>query len=166
MKVYIYGYDKGLVAPIVACCAGMVEAAYTITQSMYDADIAVAPLLTEILPMEKILLPAEGTLVFHPSLLPRHRGADAIKWAFKLKEVYSGVTWFWPDEGIDTGDICEQEVLAIREGEAPKDYYMRAVIPAAVRTLERALKSISAGYPRRVPQIKENGSYEPRLNKM
>lgn len=166
MKIYIYGYDDGMIPPIVALCADAVSRKHEIVVRPEPADVAIAPLLTEFLSMERITAPEIGTLVFHPSLLPRHRGADAIKWAFNLGETYTGVTWFWPNEGVDTGDICEQEVLAIRDGERPKEFYMRAVLPAAVRTLERALHGIEKGYPRRVPQILENGSYEPKINKM
>ena len=125
--------------------------------------MAVAPLLTRFLSPGEIQAPGMGPLVFHPSLLPRHRGADSIKWAFRLGETYTGVTWFWPDAGVDTGDICEQEVVAIRPGERPGAFYARAVIPAAVRTLERALADIAAGRPRRIPQVEEYATYERKL---
>jgi formyltetrahydrofolate dehydrogenase len=165
MKVYIYGAEDAPVLPIVAACRRGIEetTGCSITQNLQRADLAVAPLLTRLLSLHDIYTPYQGTLVFHPSLLPRHRGADAIKWAYKLGEKYTGATWFWPDEGTDTGDICEQEVLAIPEGAPPRVFYEGAVIPAAVRMLERILADLKRGIVRRVPQREESATYEPRL---
>jgi methionyl-tRNA formyltransferase len=165
LAIYVYGANDGATPPVIQACLELLEKDHRIVADPRDADLAVAPLLTEILTMDAINAPRVGTLVFHPSLLPRHRGADAIKWAFKLGETYTGVTWFWPDAGIDTGDICEQDVLAILPGETPRDFYARAVIPAAVRTLARAIEGVAAGRPRRVPQQREHGTYEPRIQR-
>lgn len=165
LGIFVYGATDGATLPIVEGCLELVEQEHRHEPNIRAADIAIAPLLTSFLGMEEINTPRYGTLVFHPSLLPRHRGADAIKWAFKLREAYTGVSWFWPDEGIDTGDLCEQEVLAIHPDEAPREFYERAVIPAALRTLKRALEDVAADRPRRVPQILSNGSYEPRIKR-
>ena len=165
LTVYIYGAGSGAVPPIIQACVEMIARQHAVVDSPDTADIAVAPLLTTMLTTEEINAPRAGTLVFHPSLLPRHRGADAIKWAFSMGETYTGVSWFWPDSGIDTGDICEQEVVAIFPGEPPRAFYERAVIPAAVRTLTRALDGIASGAPRRVPQQLEHGTYEPRIKR-
>jgi len=164
LKIYVYGGENP--QPVIKLCAETVkELGHKLTPSLSEADLAIAPLLTEILDLDDIITPRIGTLVFHPSLLPRHKGRDAIKWAFHAKETYTGVTWFWPDEGIDTGDICEQEVLAVEEGETPRAFYERAVVPAAVRTLRIALSYIDWGFIRRVPQIWENGTWEPRFSR-
>ncbi|MBP2638276.1 MAG: hypothetical protein H6Q72_4183 [Firmicutes bacterium] len=158
LKIYIYG-DRSL--PVIQECKKTVEEfGAIIVDETCKADLAIAPLLTQKLSSREIRLPKLGTLIFHPSLLPRHRGPDAIRWAFALGEKYSGVTWFWADEGLDTGDICEQEVLAIREGEKPRAFYSRAVIPAATRTLKRVLQLLSRGVIRRVPQLHEDATYE------
>ena len=165
LDIYVYGADTAATQPIIGACMDLLENDHQIMTDIDNADLAIAPLLATILTMDEVQTPKLGTLVFHPSLLPRHRGADAIKWAFKLGETYTGVTWFWPDAGIDTGDICEQEVVAIRPGETPREFYTRAVIPAAVRTLARAIDGIASGRPHRVPQQLEHGSYEPGMKK-
>ena len=167
LNIYIYGAGEQNPVPIVTKCATLILSAerYRIVPNLDEADIAIAPLLTRMLSLQEIFAPKIGTLVFHPSLLPRHRGPDAIKWAFKLGETYTGATWFWPDEGIDTGDICEQEVLAIPPEASPRDFYEYYVIPAALRTLSRAIDDIAAGRPRRVPQQNENATYETRIKR-
>ncbi|MGY3716062.1 formyltransferase family protein [Sutcliffiella cohnii] len=159
MNIYIYG-NKEL--PIVQLSYDLIQQDKNlfIVNKLEEADLAIAPLLTEIIPVDKINAPKYGTLIFHPSLLPVHRGRDAIKWAFHFKEHYTGVTWFWADSGIDTGPICENEVLIILEGESPKEFYFRAVIPAAIRLLQFIINDIKNGVIRKRPQVEENATYE------
>lgn len=76
-------------------------------------DLAIAPLLTEKVSVEVLKEPLYGTLIFHPSPLPYGRGASSIKWAYKRQEPITAATWFWADNGLDTGDICEQEIVKI-----------------------------------------------------
>jgi len=165
LGIFVYDANKGVNQPIISKVLELVTKHYRLEREIEQSDIAIAPLLQRMLSREEIITPRLGTLVFHPSLLPRHRGMDAIKWAFRLREAYTGVTWFWPDEGIDTGPICEQEVVAILPEERPRDFYSRAVIPAAMRTLDRALAGISGGNPRKVPQQHEHGTIEPRIHR-
>lgn len=126
-----------------------------------EADVAMAPLLRRKISNKEINAPRLGTLIFHPSLLPVHRGRDAIRWAFFEKEKYSGATWFWADEGYDTGDICEQEVLRIKRDETPRQFYERAVIPSALRMLRFIHADLESGIVRRRQQIEEHATYDP-----
>lgn len=125
--------------------------------------LAVAPLLTRILADEEIGQPAFGTLIFHPSPLPYGRGASAIKWAYKRCEPITATTWFWADNGIDAGDICEQEIIRIDRDMRPRDFYREEMIPAMLRTLERALAGLSKGIIRRIPQVERYATYDSRI---
>lgn len=76
---------------------------------------------------EVIRWPSLGTIQYHPSLLPRHRGGSAISWAIIQGEDKTGLTIFSPDKGIDTGPILLQKeveidpsVRLIKEGKAPR----------------------------------------------
>lgn len=126
-------------------------------------DIAIAPLLTRILPEDEIKEPVLGTLIFHPSPLPYGRGASAIKYAYKRSEPITAATWFWADNGIDSGDICEQEIIKVDYDVRPRDFYMNDVLPAMVRTLERAMTSLSKGIVRRVPQVEKYSTYDVKI---
>jgi hypothetical protein len=42
--------------------------------------VNVLAFVTEFIPMEVINYPKQGSIIFHPSLLPKHRGACAINW--------------------------------------------------------------------------------------
>ena len=50
-----------------------------------------------------------GILAYHPSLLPRHRGRDAIRWTLAMHEPVAGGTAYWMDDGADTGPIEAQD---------------------------------------------------------
>lgn len=128
-----------------------------------DPDLAVAPLLTRILKVSDLLAPELGTLIFHPSPLPYGRGASAIRWAYNRREPVTAATWFWANSGIDAGDICEQEIIAIDHTQRPREFYEAHVLPAMLRTLERALEGIERGYIRRVPQAEQYATYDPKL---
>jgi methionyl-tRNA formyltransferase len=159
MKVYVYG-DRKLPA-VAGAIEVLLQSGVELAEQPDEADVAIAPLLQEQLSSDQLFAPKLGTLVFHPSLLPRHRGADAIKWAFRSGEPYSGATWFWADENFDTGDICESEVLAIPDGIRPRDYYSDKVLPSCFKMLRWIIDDLKEGHARRRPQDHSNATYEP-----
>ena len=136
---------------------------HTVANGDVCIELAVAPLLTTILSEKEINAPVYGTLIFHPSPLPYGRGASAIKWAYKRAEPITAATWFWADSGLDTGDICEQEIVKIDYDLRPREFYERDIIPAMARTLERALKGLSRGCVRRIPQVEQYATYDKKL---
>lgn len=159
MKVQILG-DK--YAPAVQQAHLMVRSlGYKIVDS--EPDIAIAPLLTEKISNEQLQLPYFGTLIFHPSPLPYGRGASAIRWAYRRKEPITAATWFWANERIDAGDICEQEILKIDYALSPREFYEFHVIPAMLRTLVRSLTGVQKGFKRQVPQVEGYASYDLRI---
>ena len=62
-------------------------------------------------------LPAYGTFNLHASLLPEYRGAAPIHWAVVNQETKTGVTTFFIDEKIDTGEIILKREVPIAERE-------------------------------------------------
>lgn len=126
-------------------------------------DLAIAPLLTEKVTDAELKGPEIGTLIFHPSPLPYGRGASSIKWAYKRHEPITAATWFWADNGYDTGDICEQEIIRIDYNQRPRDFYYSDIIPAMLRTLERCLNDLERGIKRRVPQQEKYSTYDMKL---
>ena len=104
-----------------------------------------------------------GTLIFHPSPLPYGRGASSIRWAYRRKEPIAAATWFWADNGLDTGDICEQEIIKIDYSLRPREFYEQEIIPAMRRTLERCLNNLQMGIKRRVPQVEKYATFDKRI---
>ena len=70
-----------------------------------------------ILPEEVWSLPPLGTFNLHASLLPQYRGAAPINWAIINGEKETGVTTFFINNGIDSGNILLQEKVTIGENE-------------------------------------------------
>jgi methionyl-tRNA formyltransferase len=62
-------------------------------------------------------IPSLGTFNLHASLLPQYRGAAPINWAIINKEQTTGVTTFFIDEKIDTGEIILSQKVTIAEDE-------------------------------------------------
>ncbi len=137
-----------------------VEHGFEEVENPSEATLAIAPKLQRILKEQEWAAPSLGTLIFHPSILPYHRGPDAIRWTVHLGERVSGVTWFWCDGGLDTGPICTQEPVVLKPGESPGRAYHTRFVPAGVVALERALSEIAAGNIPRRDQDCSLASYE------
>ncbi len=60
-------------------------------------------------------IPSKGTINLHGSLLPQYRGAAPINWAVINGENETGVTTFYIDEKIDTGDVIQQKSIPITD---------------------------------------------------
>jgi methionyl-tRNA formyltransferase len=155
-SVFVYGANGAGIEALTQ--AAVRRAGLESAWSADRADLALAPLLRRKLTRAEWTAPALGTLIFHPSLLPRYRGPDAVKWA--RDDAFTGATWFWCDDGLDTGDICEQELVAIPSDALPREIYERAIVPAGIRALERALEQMQRGYVRRVPQDHAAATYQ------
>ena len=80
----------------------------------YDPDIIVV-VAFKILPKEVWSIPSIGTVNIHASLLPNLRGAAPINWAIINGLKKTGLTSFYINQGIDTGDIILQKEIEINE---------------------------------------------------
>jgi methionyl-tRNA formyltransferase len=77
-------------------------------------DLLVSWFWVKKLPMPALAWPKLGSIGFHPSLLPRHRGADPIFWAIDSGDQETGVTAHVLGEEYDTGALYESRKLTIR----------------------------------------------------
>ena len=66
-----------------------------------------------LLKKETFSIPLNGTINLHASLLPDYRGSAPINWVIMNNEKITGVTTFFIDDKIDTGDILIQEKIKI-----------------------------------------------------
>jgi len=160
MKVIILGEPDTLAFS--SALSVVLESGHEIVNDYsWSPDLAIAPLLTQKVPDYLLHLPRLGTLIFHPSPLPYGRGASSIKWAYRRAEPITAATWFWADSGLDTGDICEQEIIKIDHSKRPRGMYEQDIIPAMTRTLKRCMENLQKGIVRRVPQIQKYATYDP-----
>jgi methionyl-tRNA formyltransferase len=114
-----------------------------------------------ILPAEVFEMPKKGTVNLHASLLPKYRGAAPIQWALIHGEKKTGVTTFFIDQKVDTGDLILQDELSIGSEETAGELHDRLAVLGAdlvVRTLDlveqgRAERIPQQGIPTRAPKI-------------
>jgi methionyl-tRNA formyltransferase len=102
-----------------------------------------------------------GAIGYHPSLLPLHRGRDAIRWALKMGDRTTGGTVYWLTDTVDGGPIAAQEWCFIRPGDDPGELWRRDLMPIGLRLFERVLKDIEAGRLVKVPQNEKLATWEP-----
>ena len=76
-------------------------------------DLQVMAFVTLFVPEEFLNAPTHGSIQYHPSLLPAYRGASAINWPIIKGEKETGLSIFWPDNGLDTGDVLLQKKTPI-----------------------------------------------------
>ena len=62
-------------------------------------------------------LPQRSIINIHPSILPQFKGLNAIQQALESGVKYTGVTIHYVDEGVDTGEIIQQESIKIEEND-------------------------------------------------
>ncbi len=111
----------------------------------FGADLNVMAFVTDIVPMTILNHAPLGTIQYHPSLLPRHRGASAINWAVINGEPKTGLTIFWPDEGLDTGPILLQKEVTIEPDDTLGTVYFGKLFDLGVQAM---LESVAAGQGR------------------
>ncbi|MDW3652396.1 MAG: formyltransferase family protein [Bacteroidia bacterium] len=100
-----------------------------------------------LLKTEVLNLAPMGVIGYHPAELPKNRGRHPLIWAIALGLPSSASTFFFMDEGADTGDILSQQIFSIEEEEYAKDIYEKMQ--------KTALDQIAAF----LPQL-ENGTYK------
>ena len=86
-----------------------------------------------------------GALGYHPSLLPRHRGRDAIRWALHMREPVTGGSVYWMDDGADTGPVVAQDWCHIRPGDDAMELWRRDLAPMGARLFTEVLTLLLAG---------------------
>jgi len=97
-------------------------------------------------------MPSRGTLNLHASLLPNYRGAAPINWAIINGETETGVTTFFLQHEIDTGDIIFQEKEPIHENDNIGTLYERMMNNGA-KLILKTINAIAAGEVKTQPQI-------------
>lgn len=133
---------------------------------LFQADLNVMAFVTDIVPATILDHPRLGTIQYHPSLLPRHRGASAINWAVINGEFKTGLSIFWPDEGLDTGPILLQKEVAIEPDDTLGTVYFGKLFLLGVEAIVESVRLVKEGTAPRIPQDLAQGEYEPVCKQM
>ena len=106
------------------------------------------------LPTKVWKFPAYGTFNLHASILPEYRGAAPINWAVINGEKTTGVTTFFIDDKIDTGNIIQSKEIEIEATENVGSVHDR-LMKLGGELIVDTLKLIEIGEVRTIPQNKE-----------
>ena len=124
-------------------------------------DLTVMAFVTDIIPARFFEVPTHGTINYHPSILPRHRGASAINWAVIMGDTQTGLSIFWPDGGIDTGLILLQKKIQIGPNDTTGSLYFNHLFPMGVDAILESIDLVKAGKAPKIPQDEAGATYEP-----
>lgn len=104
-----------------------------------------------------------GAIGYHPSLLPLHRGRDAIRWAIRDRDRVTGGTAYWFNDTIDGGPIAAQDWCFIRPDDDAESLWRRELQPMGLRLLGRTINDIASGTLVRIPQDRRLATWEPAM---
>ncbi len=127
----------------------------------FAADLCVMAFVTDLLPDDLFEIPRLGTIQYHPSLLPLHRGSSAINWPIIFGRGETGVTIFWPDKGIDTGPILMQKRCPIGPDDTVGSIYFDSLFPLGIEAVSESVALVAAGRAPRDSQAHAQATYEP-----
>jgi methionyl-tRNA formyltransferase len=123
-------------------------------------ELCVMAYVTLFVPEEVLNIPTHGTIQYHPSLLPRHRGPSSINWPLIWGETKTGLTIFWPDNGLDTGPILLQKEVPIKPDDTLGSLYFDHLFPMGVEAVLEAVDLVKAGKAPKVKQDEAQATYE------
>lgn len=126
-----------------------------------DADLAILAFVSFIVPPQVFSVPRLGSICFHPSLLPKYRGASAINWALIKGETVTGLSIFWVDPGIDTGPVLLQKQINVGPDDTTGSLYFNKIFPLGVEAIGEAVDLINQGNPPRIVQDESKATYDP-----
>jgi methionyl-tRNA formyltransferase len=130
-----------------------------------NADLCVMAYVIIFVPEEARDIPTHGSICFHPSLLPLHRGPSSINWPIMWGATKTGVSYFWPDDGLDEGEILLQKEVDIGPGDTLGSVYFDKVFPLGIQSTLDAIDLVRAGNPPKIVQDHSKATYEGWCNK-
>jgi len=132
----------------------------------FGADLCVMAYVIIFVPAEARDIPTHGSICFHPSLLPLHRGPSSINWPIIWGATKGGLSYFWPDDGLDEGEILLQKEVAIGPDDTIGSVYFEKVFPLGLEATLEAIDLVRAGNPPKIVQDHSKATYEGWCNKM
>ena len=149
--------EKGL--PLHQPASWKTEEALALMRS-FEADLCVMAYVTLFVPQPVLDAPKLGTIQYHPSLLPRHRGPSSINWPIIQGETRTGLTIFWPDEGLDEGPVLLQKEVEIAPDDTLGSLYFNQLFPLGVDAMVEGVDLVRDGKAPRIEQDHSLATYE------
>jgi len=125
-----------------------------------DVDIGIMAYVLLFAPQEFVAIPRHGTIQYHPSLLPKHRGPSSINWPIIQGATRTGLTIFRPTDGLDEGPVILQKTCDIGPDDTIGSVYFDKLFPMGVAAMLEAADLVVAGRHSETVQDESQASYE------
>jgi methionyl-tRNA formyltransferase len=125
-----------------------------------EPDLMVMAFVTLFVPEPVLNTPTHGSFQYHPSILPKHRGPSAINWAIIQGEETTGITVFWPDEGLDTGPVLLTKEVEITPDDTLGSLYFDKLFPIGVEAMMESVDLVRDGKAPKIVQDEAEATYE------
>jgi methionyl-tRNA formyltransferase len=125
-----------------------------------NADVGVMAYVTQFVPQDFCNVPKFGTIQFHPSLLPLHRGASSMSWAIICGRTETGFSIFRPTDGLDEGPVILTRAVRIEPEDTLGSLYFGKIFPMGVAGLVEAADMVVAGKAPALTQYEPDAGYE------
>ncbi|PBC86576.1 methionyl-tRNA formyltransferase [Streptomyces sp. 2224.1] len=107
---------------------------------------------------------AVATIGYHPSLLPLHRGRDAIRWTIRDGDKVTGGSVYHLTERTDAGPLAAQEHLFVPPGSTAQSLWREHLAPLGVRLLLKVVADLAQDRRIEVPQDEKVATWEPAMD--
>ena len=131
----------------------------------FQVDVCMMAYVLLFVPEAVLNAPKYGSFQYHPSLLPMHRGPSSINWPIAQGSTKTGLSIFWPDDGLDEGPILMQKQCDIGPDETLGDVYFKKLFPMGVDAMIESLDLVKEGNAPNIVQNLDDGSYESWFGK-
>jgi len=135
------------------------------TLAGHDADLMIMAFVNIFVPEAARDTPKMGSICFHPSLLPLHRGPSAVNWPIIMGATKSGYSWFYPSDGLDEGDSLLQWECPIEPDDTVINLYFKKIYPSAVDSVLQVADLFRAGNPPHIVPDEAQATYERRCTR-
>ena len=107
-----------------------------------------------------------GGIGYHPSLLPVHRGRDAVRWAVRMRERITGGSVYRLSNRMDGGEVLAQQHVFIHPGDTAEELWRRDLAPLGVRLLASTVAAFAEhGYQHGTAQDEALATWEPSIDR-
>ncbi|MEE2999062.1 MAG: methionyl-tRNA formyltransferase [Pseudomonadota bacterium] len=126
----------------------------------FNADLCMMAYVLLFVPEAVLNAPKIGTFQYHPSLLPHHRGPSSISWPIAMGKTMTGLSIFWPNDGLDEGPILLTKSCDIGPADTLSNIYFDKLFPMGIDAMIESLDLVKAGIILKYTQDLSTGSYE------
>lgn len=102
-----------------------------------------------------------GGVGYHPSLLPRHRGRDAVRWTIHMGDAVAGGSVYWLTDRVDGGPLAAQDFCHVRPGQTAEGLWRDQLAPMGLELFRAVLADLARGVVRAEPQDEACATWEP-----